>query len=82
MVSLDVSQCFQPLGVSSLMSSVCPRLLAIIVSVACPYLSVRKCNDIVLWPFWRFDVLAFASGVVLFAVCLLGFVLSRWDFCT
>ena len=84
MVSLAESQRFQLLGVSSLMSSVCRRLLAIIVSVVCPYLSVRKCIAIFLWPFWRFDVLAFSRWAVgvwllalgfwrcVFAVCLPG----------
>ena len=56
MVSLAVSQRFQLLGVSSLMSSDCRRLLAIIVSVVCPYLSVRKCIAICLLIFWRVDV--------------------------
>ena len=56
MVSLAVSQRFQLLGVSSLMSSVCRRLLAINVSVVCPYLSVRKCIAICLLIFWRVDV--------------------------
>ena len=38
------------------MSSDCRRLLAIIVSVVCPYLSVRKCIAICLLIFWRVDV--------------------------
>ena len=94
MVSLEVPQCCQLFGVSSL-SSDCRRLFAIIVSVVCPYRSVRKLpvtHSQFALDLWRFGVVCLALcvfdvgvgrlalGIVCFTLGFLRLVVCRWSF--